>query len=95
MCSYDLTFSEGETPEEVIAMADPKIEMMSPAALRPYAKNARTHSRKQVKQIAQSIRTFGFTNPVLIDRENIDPRRTRPGRGGEAAWHDRGALRSP
>ena len=37
------------------------------AALRPWAKNARTHSRKQVKQIAESIRSFGFTNPVLID----------------------------
>ena len=51
-------------------MANPKIEMMLPASLRPYAKNARTHSRKQVKQIAESIRTFGFTNPVLIDLEN-------------------------
>lgn len=36
------------------------------ASLRPYARNARTHSRKQVKQIAASIERFGFTNPVLI-----------------------------
>jgi DNA modification methylase len=36
------------------------------AALRPYARNARTHSRKQVKQIAAAIERFGFTNPVLI-----------------------------
>ncbi|MEL1249282.1 site-specific DNA-methyltransferase [Aurantiacibacter gilvus] len=35
-------------------------------ALRPYARNARTHSRKQVKQIARSIERFGFTNPVLV-----------------------------
>ena len=48
---------------------DPQIEMIPPDALRPWAKNARTHSRKQVKQIAESIRTFGFTNPVLIDAE--------------------------
>src|SRR4051794_33427847 len=34
--------------------------------LRPYRQNARTHSRKQVKQIAKSIERFGFTNPVLI-----------------------------
>ncbi len=33
----------------------------------PYAGNARTHSDKQIHQIAESIRTFGFTNPVLID----------------------------
>lgn len=34
--------------------------------LKPYPGNARTHSRKQVKQIAASIQRFGFTNPVLI-----------------------------
>ena len=39
-------------------------------ALRPWARNARTHSRKQIGQIAESIRTFGFTNPVLIDDGN-------------------------
>ncbi len=36
------------------------------ARLRPYARNARTHSRKQIKQIAASISRFGFTNPVLV-----------------------------
>ncbi len=34
--------------------------------LTPYANNARTHSRKQIGQIAESIRRFGFTNPVLV-----------------------------
>jgi len=38
--------------------------------LRPYAKNARTHSANQVRQIAASIETYGFTNPVLIDDED-------------------------
>lgn len=33
----------------------------------PYARNARTHSDTQVKQIAGSMREFGWTNPVLID----------------------------
>ena len=46
------------------------IEHLDPASLRPWAKNARTHSKKQIKQIAKSIRTFGFTNPVLIDQTN-------------------------
>jgi DNA modification methylase len=36
------------------------------ASLRPYSRNARTHSRKQLKQIADSIEHFGFTNPVLV-----------------------------
>lgn len=34
--------------------------------LRPYAGNARTHSRKQIGQIARSIERFGFTSPILI-----------------------------
>ena len=44
-----------------------KITYQSPAALRPRANNPRTHSKKQIRQIADSIREFGFTNPVLID----------------------------
>ena len=36
------------------------------ASLRPYARNARVHSKKQIKQIAASIERFGFTNPVLV-----------------------------
>ena len=38
--------------------------------LRPYPGNARTHSRKQIKQIAKSIERFGFTNPVLVSGES-------------------------
>lgn len=34
--------------------------------LRPFAGNARTHSKKQVQQIAASISRFGFNNPVLV-----------------------------
>jgi DNA modification methylase len=41
-------------------------EMKPISTLRPYDRNARTHSKKQVKQIAASIKQFGFTNPVLI-----------------------------
>ena len=42
------------------------IKPMAVARLRPYANNARTHSKKQIRQIADSIAKFGFTNPVLI-----------------------------
>lgn len=47
-----------------------KIAEIPIADLKPWAKNARTHSKKQVRQIADSIETFGFTNPVLIDEAN-------------------------
>jgi DNA modification methylase len=42
------------------------VEHRSTASLKPYARNARRHSKRQVKQIADSITRFGFTNPVLI-----------------------------
>lgn len=45
-----------------------KIEQIPTASLRPFERNARTHSDAQVDQIAASIREFGWTNPVLIDR---------------------------
>ena len=35
--------------------------------LRPHPNNARTHSTKQIRQIAKSIGQFGFCNPVLVD----------------------------
>ena len=38
-------------------------------ALTPRVSNPRTHSKAQIRQIADSIETFGFTNPVLVDRD--------------------------
>ena len=46
-------------------------EMVAIATLQPYAGNARTHSRRQIKKIAASIERFGFVNPVLIDENNL------------------------
>ena len=36
-------------------------------ALKPNTRNARTHSKKQIRQIADSIAAFGFLVPILID----------------------------
>lgn len=38
--------------------------------LKPYKKNAKKHSKEQVEQIANSIKEFGFTQPVIIDNNN-------------------------
>ena len=46
------------------------IEMIPPDQLRPWTKNARTHTKKQLKLIATSIETFGFTNPILVNQAN-------------------------
>ena len=37
--------------------------------LKPDPANPRRHAKKQVRQIAESIRTFGFVAPILIDRD--------------------------
>src|SRR5882762_5023128 len=42
------------------------VELIAVTRLQPYAGNARTHSKKQIRQIADSMQRFGFTNPVLI-----------------------------
>lgn len=45
---------------------EPALVVRAISQLKPYARNARTHSKKQIKQIAASIEQFGFTNPVLV-----------------------------
>jgi ParB/Sulfiredoxin domain len=35
--------------------------------LTPFANNARVHSRSQIRKLRDSIQTFGFVNPVLIN----------------------------
>jgi hypothetical protein len=54
------------------------IERRAVDALKPYARNARTHSEEQVKEIAASIREWGWTQPILIDAK-----------GGVIAGHGR------
>ena len=53
------------TPAYPLAVQYQSIEVLAPCA-----RNARTHSRQQIRQIAESIQAFGFTNPVLVDGEN-------------------------
>ena len=38
--------------------------------LTDYESNSRTHTDQQINQVAQSIKAFGFTNPLLIDDNN-------------------------
>ena len=48
-------------------MAQNDIQQIALRDLKPWVTNARTHTKKQIRQIADSIKAFGFTNPVLID----------------------------
>lgn len=40
-------------------------------SLIPYEKNAKIHNKKQIQQIMDSIKEFNFTNPILIDENNV------------------------
>ena len=46
------------------------IEQIKVEELKPYPQNARIHSNEQIQQIKQSMIEFGFTNPILIDKDN-------------------------
>ena len=47
------------------------VEELPIGSLKPYSRNPRTHSPKQVRRLADSIRTFGFTNPILTDDDGV------------------------
>lgn len=40
------------------------------STLKPFSNNARTHTKHQIRQIAASMRTFGWTTPCLIDSQD-------------------------
>jgi ParB-like chromosome segregation protein Spo0J len=48
-----------------------EIKLVSVGKLHRNKRNCRTHSKKQVRQIANSIRRFGWTYPILTDENNI------------------------
>lgn len=47
----------------------PGIELRDPRGLAPHPRNSNTHPKKQIQKLASAIRRFGFTSPVVIDRE--------------------------
>lgn len=37
----------------------------------PYAKNAKRHDKTQIKNIAESIKQYGFVQPIVVDRDGV------------------------
>ena len=52
-------------------MPTPQIKQAAVATLRAHPANSRTHSKKQIAQIARSIGQFGFTAPIIIDENSV------------------------
>lgn len=67
------------------------ILMLPVAVLKAWPRNARLHSPEQVKQLAQSIRRFGFTHPILIDEDD----RILAGHGRALAARELGLAQVP
>jgi ParB-like chromosome segregation protein Spo0J len=63
--------ARGATKHPTLFLRDLVIEQRSVSTLKINPRNARTHSKRQVKAIADSIQAFGFTTPVLIDDDGM------------------------
>ena len=48
-----------------------KIENMKIKDIIPYEKNAKKHNRKQIQNVAESIKRFGFAQPLVVDKDNV------------------------
>lgn len=48
-----------------------KVESLNIDSIIPYENNAKDHPDEQVKQIANSIKAFGWQQPIVIDKDNI------------------------
>jgi hypothetical protein len=47
------------------------IEVVPISSLKPYERNARVHSPDQIRELATSMKRFGVTMPILIDRNRV------------------------
>jgi DNA modification methylase len=52
-------------------MLPPQVQILPLGKLKPNERNARTHSGKQIRQIANSIQRFGWTYPILVDESGF------------------------
>jgi ParB-like chromosome segregation protein Spo0J len=58
--------SHGQRPHD-----DLKIVNFPISSLKPNPCNARTHTRRQIRKIAHSIRVLGFNCPIIIDENDL------------------------
>lgn len=48
-----------------------KVVYMAPDELKPYKNNAKRHPEEQIEQIKESIKEFGFNDPIAVDKDNV------------------------
>ena len=47
------------------------MEGLNPQQLKAYNNNSKKHPKKQIEQVANSIKEFGFKQPIVIDKDNV------------------------
>ena len=52
-----------------LKVTDVRVQALSTSQIKLDGRNSRTHSAKQIRQIANSIAAFGFTNPLLVTED--------------------------
>lgn len=48
-----------------------KVEMRALDSIKPYEKNAKKHDQTQIDNVAESIRQYGFVQPIVVDRDGV------------------------
>lgn len=48
-----------------------KVEMRALDSIKPYEKNAKKHDQAQIDNVAESIRQYGFVQPIVVDRDGV------------------------
>lgn len=48
-----------------------KVEMRALDSIKPYEKNAKKHDQTQIDNVAESIRQYGFVQPIVVDKDGI------------------------
>lgn len=46
------------------------IKQVDIKSIKPYGKNAKKHDKKQIEQVAKSIKDFGMVQPIVVDADN-------------------------
>jgi ParB-like nuclease domain len=60
-----------DQPQKPFGWITDKVEQWDIDDLKPYDRNARTHSEEQIEQVIASIKEFGWTIPVLVAESGI------------------------
>lgn len=47
------------------------IQVVDITKLKPYELNAKKHDRKQIENVAESIRQFGWQQPIVVDKDYV------------------------